>query len=165
MESSLRSPDQALILLAEDRLDDIHLVKQAFLRAGIANPFYVVRNGEDALAYLEGSGKFADRARFPLPELLLLDLKMPRIDGFEVLKRIRPHQQLRQLRIVVLTSSQDIHDVNQAYQLGAHSFLVKPHEFENYISLARTMARFWFEHNHAPDYTIDEPAASSRLTQ
>src|SRR5258705_8683596 len=115
-------PDQAVILLAEDREDDIALIRKAFARAYVLNPLQVVRDGEEAIAYLSGEGKYSNRAEYPLPDLLLLDLKMPRIDGFEVLKWIREQPGLSALRVVVLTSSEDIRDVNVAYRLGANSF-------------------------------------------
>src|ERR1041385_2090882 len=121
--------DDALILLAEDRPDDVMLVLRSFERAGIKNPIRVVPDGEKAIAYLGGSGAFSDRQAHPLPELILLDLKMPRMDGFKVLRWIRTHPKLSRLRVVVLTSSENIRDVNLAYSLGANSFLVKPMDF------------------------------------
>src|SRR4051794_26679926 len=118
-------PEQAVILLAEDREDDILLIRKAFARAYIHNPLQVVRDGEEALAYLQGQGRYGNRDEYPLPELLLLDLKMPRMNGFEVIKWIRQQPGLSALRIVVLTSSDSIRDVNTAYRLGANSFMVK----------------------------------------
>src|SRR5215470_13170805 len=108
-------PDQSVILLAEDREDDILLVRRSFARAYISNPLQVVRDGVEVISYLEGEGKFANRDEYPLPDLLLLDLKMPRMDGFEVLKWIRTQAGLSTLRVVVLTSSERIRDVNIAY--------------------------------------------------
>jgi len=151
-----RLPSEAVILLAEDRQDDVLLIRRAFKKAGISNPLHLVRDGEQVMAYLQGQGKFSDRRLHPFPELLLLDLKMPRMDGMEVLAWLKSHPKFRLLRVVVLTSSEDIHDVNKAYQLGANSFLVKPLEFQNYIALARTMARFWLEHSHAPRITAED---------
>src|SRR2546428_9867920 len=123
-------PDQAVILLAEDREDDILLIRKAFQEAFINNPLQVVRDGEEAIAYLSGEGKYSNRAEYPLPELMLLDLKMPGTDGFDVLKWMRQQPGLQALRVVVLTSSDQMRDVNAAYQLGANSFLVKPIDFE-----------------------------------
>jgi CheY-like chemotaxis protein len=108
-------PEQSLILLAEDREDDIILIRKAFAEAYISNPLQVVRDGEEAIAYLAGNGRYFNRAEYPLPALLLLDLKMPRMDGFEVLKWIRQQPELSSLRIVVLTASDRISDVNIAY--------------------------------------------------
>src|SRR6266850_4379035 len=117
--------DQAVILLAEDREDDIVLVRRAFAKAYVLNPLQIVRDGEELVAYLKGEGKYANRAEYPLPDLLLLDLKMPRMDGFQVLEWIRQQPGLSNLRVVVLTSSENMRDVNRAYQLGANSFMVK----------------------------------------
>ena len=131
-------PEQAVILLVEDRTDDVLLIQRALTRAGVKNPFFVLRDGEEALAYLHGTGKYADRDEYPLPDIMLLDLKMPKMDGFEVLQHVRQHKNFRALRIIVLTSSEDIFDVNKAYELGANSFLVKPLEFENLSAMMRT---------------------------
>src|SRR5438132_4460545 len=107
--------DQAVILLAEDLEDDILLIRRAFERGNIDKPLQIVRDGEETIAYLKGEGKYANRAEYPLPDLLLLDLKMPRLDGFEVLRWIRQQPGLEGLRVVVLTSSEDMRDVNKAY--------------------------------------------------
>src|SRR2546430_537091 len=109
-----RLPSEAVILLAEDRQDDVLLIRRAFKKAGISNPVHLVRDGEQVMAYLQGQGKFADRRLHPFPELLLLDLKMPRMDGMEVLTWLKSHPEFKLLRVVVLTSSEDIHDVNKA---------------------------------------------------
>ena len=109
--------EQFLILLAEDRDDDVLLIRKAFASAYIPNPLYVVRDGEDAVAYLAGERGYANREEYPLPSLLLLDLKMPRMDGFDVLTWIRQQSSLKAVRVVVLTSSSDLRDVTKAYQL------------------------------------------------
>src|SRR5258705_12172576 len=124
LEKAVMPHEHAVILLAEDREDDILLVQRAFAKGEIANPLFVVRDGDEAICYLSGIGKYGNRAEYPLPDLLLLDLKMPRTDGFEVLRWVRQQPGLSALRIVVLTSSENIRDVNQAYRLGANSFLV-----------------------------------------
>ena len=144
-------PDQSVILLAEDREDDIVLIRKSFARAYITNPLQVVRDGEETIAYLEGEGKFANRDEYPLPDLLLLDLKMPRKDGFEVLIWLRKHPSLRSLPVVVLTSSENMRDVNTAYQLGANSFLVKPMDFQNFIEMSRFISGFWLQMNKSPE--------------
>src|SRR5690349_14765253 len=118
--------ERGIILLAEDREDDVLLIQQAFEQAGIRNPLFVVRDGEEAISYLSGEGKYAKREEFPLPDLLLLDLKMPRKDGFDVLRWLMQQPSLSALRVLVLTTSGEIYDVDEAYQLGANSFLVKP---------------------------------------
>src|SRR6266566_4224032 len=128
---------EPLILLVEDRQDDVMLVLRSFDKAGIKNPIQIVRDGEEAIAYLSGSSKFSNRDDHPLPELVLLDLKMPKLDGFEVLRWIRTHPQCFGLRVVVLASSENIRDVNLAYSLGANSFLVKPMDFDGFVDLTR----------------------------
>src|SRR5581483_6820444 len=143
--------DRAWILLAEDQEDFIVLISKAFRDAGIRNPIYTVRDGDEVISYLNGDGKFCNREEYPLPDLLLLDLKMPRRDGFEVIQWIRSQPGLKGLRIVVLTSSEQIRDVNRAYALGANSFLVKPGDFNDLQYLSRTIRDYWLEMSKAPE--------------
>ena len=143
--------DHSVILLAEDREDDIVLIRKAFQNAYLANPLHVVRDGEEVIAYLNGEGKYANRAEHPLPELILLDLKMPKVDGFEVLEWLQNQSSLRGIPVVVLTSSDHIKDVNKAYMLGANSFLVKPLDFENYAELAKLIHRYWVKTSKTPE--------------
>ena len=142
--------DTGIILLAEDEEDHVLLIRRAFTQAHILNPLHVVRDGEQAIAYLAGKGLYANRSEFPLPTLLLLDLKMPRKNGFQVLEWIRSQPTLRGLRVVVLTSSDSIRDVNQAYQLGANSFLVKPADFEQFMAVIRALEGYWIWMSEAP---------------
>src|SRR3954467_3019518 len=139
--------DHAVILLVEDREDDYLLIRKSFKRAQLNNPIQVVRDGEEAISYLAGEGKFSNRAEYPLPWLTLLDLKMPRVDGFEVLRWIRKQPPLRSLIAIVLTSSDAIRDVNHAYQCGANSFMVKPSDFENAVALSKLIQQYWLMHN------------------
>ena len=148
-------PENAVILLAEDLPDHVVLVRRALEKAGVKNPLFVVRDGEEALDYLYGENKYANRHEYPVPDLLLLDLKMPKMDGFEVLRIVRSDRRFAALRIIVLTSSEDIYDVNKAYELGANSFLVKPLEFENFTAMMRTLSLFWLQQSKAPK--IDRP--------
>jgi CheY-like chemotaxis protein len=151
-------PMQPVILLAEDREDDVLLVQKAFKTAAMDCQLQVVQNGEEAMSYLSGEGKFCDRAQFPFPDLVLLDLKMPRISGFEVLRWIRQHPKIRNLRVVVLTSSTQIRDVNEAYRLGANSFLVKPLDFENFVETSKALRAYWLVLDNAPEMTSGEKA-------
>lgn len=137
----------ASILLAEDGAEDIILIQKAFEKGGIRNPLFVVRDGAEAIEYLSGGGRYANRRQYPLPVLLLLDLKMPGMDGFDVLSWIKFQPHLSSLRIVVLTSSEAIKDVDKAYKLGATSFLVKPMDFTNTVELAKTMVKYWLVMN------------------
>jgi CheY-like chemotaxis protein len=145
--------EQAVILVAEDRDDDRVFIRNAFEKANVVNPLHFVRDGEEAIAYLKGEGKYARRAEFPLPSLLLLDIKMPKVDGFEVITWIRQQKELSPLRIVVLTSSEDLPDVNKAYGLGANSFLVKPLDFERFVDITRAIKGYWLWLDKPPDVT------------
>jgi CheY-like chemotaxis protein len=134
---------QDVILLVEDNEDDVILLHRAFLRARVLNPLLVVKDGEEAIYYLEGSGRYANRMEFPLPSVVLLDLKLPGIGGFDLLRWVRKQPGLRNLRVVVLTSSDRISDVNQAYQLGASSFLVKPADLDSLIQIMAAFRGQW----------------------
>src|ERR1700753_2252422 len=112
--------DHAVILLAEDEEDYVLLMQRSFDRPKIPNPLHVVWNGQEAISYLKGDGKYSNREEYPLPDLFLLDLKLPRVNGFEVLKWVREQPGLAPLRVLVLTSSDQIRDVNEAYKLGAN---------------------------------------------
>ena len=136
-------PPCETILLAEDNEDHVLLIKRAFLQARLLNPIQVVGDGVEAIAYLNGSGKYADRAAYPMPGLLLLDLKMPNKDGFQVMEWIRSQPALRDLRVVVLTTSDHIFDVRRAYELGANSFLTKPVELRDFVQLGPAIKGFW----------------------
>jgi CheY-like chemotaxis protein len=132
-------------LLVEDQEDDIYLIRKAFKKAGVLNPIHVVRDGEEAIEYLSGEGRFENRAEHPLPELILLDLKMPRLNGFQVLQWIRQQTDFGAIPVIVLTSSEQIWEINTAYSMGANSFLVKPGDFEDYKSLAGVVQQFWLK--------------------
>src|SRR5689334_4773505 len=108
-------PDTAVILIVEDREDDLLVMRRAFERASLTNPLQIVRDGEEAIAYLCGEGKFSNRAEYPLPSLVLLDLKLPKIDGFEVLHWLRSQPGIHTIPVIVLTSSGELRDVNRAY--------------------------------------------------
>jgi CheY-like chemotaxis protein len=130
-----------LILLVEDNEDDVLLIRRAFERAGVDNPLQRTRSGPDAIAYLNGEPPYGNRADHPLPGLVLLDIKLLGMDGFDVLRWIRGQVHFARLCVVMLTSSDEIRDVNLAYQLGANSFLVKPLDFWNAADLSRAMER------------------------
>jgi CheY-like chemotaxis protein len=131
------------ILLAEDNEDHVLLIKRSFVQARLLNPVQVVTDGVEAIAYLSGDAKYANRKEYPVPALLLLDLKMPNKDGFEVLEWIREQPALRNLRVVVLTTSDRIFDVKRAYELGASSFLTKPLDLRDFIQLGPAIKGFW----------------------
>src|ERR1044071_1451459 len=145
------------ILLVEDDPNDVLLLERAFQKAGLRNNLKLVRNGDQAIDYLSGTGIYADRQKFPAPFLLLLDLKMPGTDGVEVLQWARSQQELARLLIVVLTSSNLQSDVDKAYELGANSYLVKPVGFEEMVNLIQRFEVYWTEINRTPS----PPAATS----
>jgi CheY-like chemotaxis protein len=145
------SGNLGVFLLVEDNQDDVLLVQRAFVKAKVMNPLHVTTRGEEALEYLSGTGKYANRSEYPLPSLVLLDLNMPGISGFDVLRWIRQQPGLASLRVVVLTSSDETRDVNQAYQLGANSFLVKPVDFERFVEISQALAGYWMWLNLSPD--------------
>jgi len=133
------------ILLAEDDENDIFLMGRAFDRAGIPNPLSVVRNGQEAIDYLAGTGEYAQRDKFPLPGLLLLDLKMPWMDGFDVLNWLRGQPHFDTLPVVVLTSSKLQSDVDKSRQLGVYDYRVKPHGFDDLVRLLDDVRKCWLD--------------------
>jgi CheY-like chemotaxis protein len=149
--------ERGSVLLVEDDPNDVALTQRAFTRAGFVNPLQVVTDGEQAIAYLAGQPPYADRRRHPLPILVLLDLKLPRRSGFEVLAWLRGRQHVRRLPVVVLTSSQHSPDVDRAYDAGANSYLVKPVAFEGLLSLVRTLGLYWIMTNEGPAVVESEP--------
>jgi DNA-binding response OmpR family regulator len=141
------------LLLVEDDYDDVVLIRRAFERAGITSPIKVVHDSADAVLYLQGKGTFADREEYPLPMLMLLDLKLPGGTGFDVLRWVRERSGIRRLPIVVLTSSSADADVNLAYDLGANSYVVKPLTFESLLDLVKAVEMYWLMLNEAPELT------------
>jgi CheY-like chemotaxis protein len=144
-------PERAVILIAEDEEDYVLLLRKAFAQAGITNPLHVVSTGKEMIAYLKGDGQYANREEYPLPDLLLLDLKLPGFSGLEILGWIRSHPGLAGLRVVVLTSSEEMRDVNDAYRLGANSFLLKPYDFADLVYLAKMIEVYWLKWSKTPD--------------
>ncbi len=141
--------ERQTILLVDDSEDDIVLLRVAFKRAEFLRSLQQVRNGEEAIAYLEGGGIYHDRTKFPLPSLVLLDLNMPKKNGFDVLDWIRTQSGLKHLPIVILTASMRPEDVERAFELGANSFLVKPGALEDLTRMIRCL-RDWLQFNHLP---------------
>jgi len=143
--------DHAVILVAEDEEDYVLLIRKAFAEANLKNPIHVVSTGLEAMAYLKGEGKFINREEYPLPELFLLDLKLPGFSGFEIIGWIRSQPGLSGLRIIVLTSSEQMRDVNDAYRLGANSFLMKPYDFDDLVQFSRFIGEFWLKFSKCPE--------------
>ncbi len=146
-----------LILLVEDSEADIDLTLDAFREARLANKIEVCRNGQEALNYIFGQGEYADRKAHPLPDLVLLDLKMPGIDGQEVLRRIKNEPVLKRLPVIILTSSKEEGDRALSYDNGANSYLVKPVSFEGFIEVVKQVTEDWLT------LTVGPPMESQAL--
>jgi len=131
------------ILLVEDDEDDILLLRRAFHNAAVANPLAEVRDGQAAIQYLSGEGAYADRARYPIPFMILLDLRLPKLSGFEVLEWIREQPYLAELIVIVLTASDHVPDVNKAHELGANCYFVKPGTFDELVGLVKRIEGRW----------------------
>jgi CheY-like chemotaxis protein len=134
------------ILLVEDEEDDVFFMQQAMKKAGVLDPIRVAGNGQEAIDYLQGIGKFANREEFPLPCLVLLDLKLPRVMGLDVLKWIRQQPQVS-ASVVILTSSKEEADIAAAYRLGANGYLVKPPDVSQLTEMAKAIKDFWLTYN------------------
>jgi len=143
------------ILLVEDDPNDVLLMQRAFQKGKLANRMDVVENGEEAVAYLGATGSHSPRSEDPPPMLVLLDLKLPRKSGLEVLEWLRTQPVLKRVPVVVLTSSRQTSDINRAYDLGANSYLVKPVAFEDLLKLVVTLNMYWAILNQPP--TPDQP--------
>lgn len=139
------------ILLVEDDPNDVFLIQRAFRKANLANPIQVMNDGEAAVQYLSGQEPYADRDRYPLPMLMLLDLKLPRRSGLEVLEWLKQQPKLKRLPVVVLTSSREHIDLNRAYDLGANSYLVKPVAFDSLLNMVQTLNQYWLIINESPN--------------
>jgi CheY-like chemotaxis protein len=135
---------QFTVLLVEDDLNDIFLVKRAFKLARIQNPLQVVTDGEEAIHYLRGDGKYGEREAYPLPKLIVMDIKMPRRTGFEVLEWVKgSERKLRRIPIVIVSSSDNPADINRAYELGANAYMVKPMNFRAVEHLFESITHYW----------------------
>ena len=135
------------ILVVEDEESDVFFLQKAFAKVGLTNPVQVAAHGGEALSYLQGTGKYADREAFPLPYLILLDLKLPHVLGLDVLKWIREQPQFKSTIVVILTSSEETADVDKAYALGANGYLVKPADAGQLLGLAQSIKDFWLTQN------------------
>lgn len=144
----MRKP--AKILLVEDNEADIDLTLDAFRETRLHNIIHVCRNGQEALDYLFGEGDYKNRAVFPLPDIVLLDLKMPGIDGHEVLRRIKGSDGIKRIPVIILTSSKEEGDRALSYDIGANSYLVKPLTFEGFLEVAKKIAEYWLSLNVEP---------------
>lgn len=151
-------PEARTILLVEDDPGDKRLLKRALEKAGVTRAIMGVADGDEAVAYLKGTEPYSDRIAYPRPGLMILDLKLPRRHGFEVLRWVRhPSSEFRRLPIVILSSSCEPADVARAYDLGANSYLCKPDKAAEWIEMAKAFTTYWLEANQDPG-----PMAKSR---
>ncbi|MFP4380518.1 MAG: response regulator [Candidatus Sumerlaeia bacterium] len=135
--------NRKVILLAEDNPADQHLTRRALEDVNCPHELVVVRDGEDALEYLTRSGKYADSSQCPYPDLVLLDINMPKINGKEVLKNMRADNRTRHIPVLVLTTSNQENDVQEAYRLGANAYITKPDRYDGFIEIAKAIKSFW----------------------
>ena len=138
------------ILIVEDNPTDVLLIRRAFSKAQVVNPIQVVSDGQRAFEYLSGEAPFVDRGSFPLPSLILLDLKLPKRSGLEVLRWLKGQSVLARIPVVMLTSSAESLDVNAAYDSGANSYLVKPVAFDDLQRMMTAVHGFWIRESEAP---------------
>ena len=139
-----------IILLVEDRADDVELTLRAFEKANVANEIVVAGDGEEAINYLFALGRHAGRDSKVMPRVVLMDLKLPKIDGLGVLRRIRADERTRRLPVVIMTSSKEERDVIQGYNLGANSFVRKPVDFVQFVEAAKLLGLYWLVINEPP---------------
>jgi CheY-like chemotaxis protein len=139
------------ILLVEDNEDDAFLMERALQEASITNPMHLVQDGQEAINYLSGAGKYADRDLYPIPAIVFLDLKLPYKSGHEVLAWIRERKELESLVVVVLTSSAEPSDIRRCYELGANSYLVKPPTPDQLVDMAKSFKWYWLNFNRFDD--------------
>jgi len=145
------SPSKFTVLLVEDDPNDRLMTERAFQKLGDLILLHTVNDGEEAIAYLSGKGQYQDRALHPCPGLVLLDLKLPRTSGFEVLGWLRDHPDSCRVPVTVLTSSEQMSDIQRAYSLGAVSYMVKPNGFDQLMSMANAIYAFWVTFSRRPE--------------
>ncbi|WGV27490.1 response regulator [Halotia branconii] len=138
------------ILLIEDDSNDILFVQRAFRQVNATNPIRIVKDGDAAIDYLAGEGKYADRDRYPLPALILLDLKLPRRSGIEILEWMRQQPGIKRIPVVILTSSRESLDIDLSYDLGVNSYLVKPVRFDALAKMIAALDSYWLQINEYP---------------
>jgi CheY-like chemotaxis protein len=138
------------ILLVEDNPDDLELTLHAFKKHKLSNQIRVARDGQEALDFIFGQGAYQGRNVLDHPKVVLLDLKLPKVNGMEVLRQIRGDERTKTIPVVVLTSSKEDRDIIESYQLGVNSYIVKPVDFEKFIDAARMLGMYWLLYNEPP---------------
>jgi len=145
--------EEKIILVVEDNPDDEVLMLRALKKNGIANEIVVARDGVEALDYLFGEGQYAGRDAANVPELILLDLKLPKVDGLDVLRRLREDERTKYVPVVVLTTSSEQRDIVESYNLGANSFVTKPVDFQEFMDATRQLGTYWLLLNRSVGIT------------
>lgn len=138
------------ILLVEDNPDDVEITKRALEEGKVRNTLYVVRDGQEALDFLYHQGEYVDESKAPRPGLILLDIRLPKIDGIEVLGRLKSDPNFRKIPIIMLTVSDNDEDINKCYDLGANSYIVKPVEFDKFVQAMKSLYLYWTITNTLP---------------
>jgi DNA-binding response OmpR family regulator len=151
VNASATNGHSSVVLLVEDEPADALMFSKAMQKAGFSVDIHVSRDGQDAIDYLYGVDQYADRGTYPLPDLIILDLKLPKASGFSVLRAVREHGNLQFIPALVLTSSNQDADVAMAYELGANSYLIKPVGFAQLVELVTMVGNYWFGMNLSPN--------------
>ncbi len=138
------------ILLVEDNPNDVELTLMALKENNLANHIHVVRDGEEAIEFVFGTGRYSGRDMSIIPKVILLDLKLPKVDGIEVLRKIRSDERTKIIPVVVLTSSREERDIVETYKLGVNSYIVKPVQFENFVKVIKDLGLYWLVVNQPP---------------
>ncbi len=144
------TPNPVEILLVEDNLDDVRLTLRAFKKNNLTNPIQVARDGAEALEFIFGTGAFEGRNINERPKLVLLDLHLPKVDGLQVLRRIKADPRTKTIPVVVLTSSREERDIVESYQIGVNSYIIKPVDFEQFMQAVQTLGLYWLLLNQPP---------------
>lgn len=144
------------ILVADDDEEDCLIVQNAVRECRISNPLFFVKNGEETLDFLKNRGQYADANQFPMPGLLLLDLNMPKMNGWEVLEALQKDPDLSSLPVAILSTSESAADIERAYRLGASSYITKPLKFVDFVDLMKTLNHYWFEIVSLPNHRNHE---------
>lgn len=150
MIATIHKPKETAILIVEDNEDDVFLMERALKAAKVTSLFRVVSDGEEATRYLSGQGQYADRAKFPFPGVVFLDLKLPYMSGFEVLEWKQKNTELPPTIVIVITSSNELTDLKRAYLLGASSYLVKPPTAQQLVDIMEAFRLYWMTYNVMP---------------
>jgi two-component system, response regulator len=138
------------ILLVEDNPNDVELELRAFKKNNLANKVFVVRDGAEALDYLFGTGPYTNRQGYVRPKVILLDLKLPKISGMDVLRKVRADERTKTIPVVILTSSKEERDLVESYKLGVNSYITKPIEFDTFVGVSAELGLYWLSLNKLP---------------